>query len=174
MRDFELVKAGNPEAFGRLINSVKTKLYKTGMAILKNDDDTCDAIQETLLSAYKNIGSLQNEEYFATWITRILINKCYDIIRKNKKITTINKELEVSENASYYDVYSEESSVERTLNMIDSDLKVVAVLYYYDDFSVKEIAEIINIPEGTVKSRLSRAREKMYEILKKEEGEDIG
>lgn len=174
MRDFELVKAGNPEAFERLINSVKTKLYKTGMAILKNDDDTCDAIQETLLSAYKNIGSLQNEEYFATWITRILINKCYDIIRKNKKITTINKELEVSENASYYDVYSEESSVERTLNMIDSDLKVVAVLYYYDDFSVKEIAEIINIPEGTVKSRLSRAREKMYEILKKEEGEDIG
>lgn len=174
MEDFELVKTGNPEAFERLINSVKTKLYKTGMAILKNDDDTCDAIQETLLSAYKNINNLQKEEYFATWITRILINKCYDIIRKNKKITTINKELEVSENASYYDVYSEESSLERTLNMIEPELKVVSVLYYYDDFSIKEISEMLNIPEGTVKSRLSRAREKMYEILKKEEGEDIG
>ena len=112
MEDFELAKQGNPEAFGRLISSVKIKLYKTGMAILKNDDDTCDAIQETLISAYKNLGKLQNNEFFSTWITRILINKCYDIIRKNKKITTINKELEVSENASYYDVYSEESSLE--------------------------------------------------------------
>ena len=85
MENLELVKKGSPEAFERLINSVKVRLYKTGMAILKNDDDTCDAIQETLLSAYKNINSLQNEELFATWITRILINKCYDVIRKNKK-----------------------------------------------------------------------------------------
>ena len=58
--------------------------------------------------------------------------------------------------------------------MIDPDLKLVAILYYYDDFSVKEIAELLNIPEGTVKSRLSRAREKLYFILKKEEGENDG
>ena len=164
----------SPEGFENLINSQKSKLYKTGMAILKNDDDTCDAIQETLISAYKNFNSLANIEYFGTWITRILINKCYDIIRKNKKVSYINEEVESNVNTAYYDIYKSESIVERVLNMIDSDLRLVATLYYYDEYSVKEISELLNIPEGTVKSRLSRARDKMYDILKKEEGDSIG
>lgn len=163
-----------PEAFENLVNSQKSKLYKTGMAILKNDDDTCDAIQETLISAYKHLENLKNIEYFNTWITRILINKCYDIIRKNKKISYINKEMEIDSNTSYYDVYKSESQVERVLNLIDSELKLVSVLYYYDEYSIKEISELLNIPEGTVKSRLSRARDKMYNILKEEEVDGIG
>ena len=65
----------SPEVFENLVISQKNKLYKTGMAILKNDEDTCDAIQETLISAYKNFENLNNIEYFNTWITRILINK---------------------------------------------------------------------------------------------------
>lgn len=164
----------NPETFESLINSMRVKLYKTAMAILKNDDDACDAIQETLMSAYKNFNSLNNKDYFSTWITRILINKCYDIIKQNKKISSINQMMEKDENASYYDVYKEESLVENVLSKIDPDLKVVTVLYYYDEFSVNEIAEMLNIPEGTVKSRLSRSRDKLYDILKKEEGESIG
>lgn len=164
----------NPEAFERLINTVRVKLYKTGMAILKNDDDVCDALQETLISAYKNFGNLRDERYFATWITRILINKCYDMISKNQKFAYLNEKMKVEENASYYDTYKEDSVVERVLEQIDPDLKVVTVLYYYDELSVNEISQILNIPDGTVKSRLSRARDKMYEILKKEEGEWIG
>lgn len=173
MGNFEKAIAGNQEAFEQLINTVKIKMYKTGMAILKNDDDTCDAIQETLLSVYKNLNTLKDEKYFKTWVIRILINKCYDIIKKNKKISYINEKLE-KENTDYYDIYSEESILERVLNTIDSDLKIVTVLYYYDEFSVKEISEMLNIPEGTVKSRLARARDKIYDILKKEEGEKIG
>lgn len=164
----------SPEVFENLINSQKSKLYKTGMAILKNDDDTCDAIQETLISAYKNFNSLENINYFGTWITRILINKCYDIIRKNKKVSSLNEEIESNTDIAYYDIYKSESIVERVLNMIDSDLRLVATLYYYDEYSVKEISELLNIPEGTIKSRLSRARDKMYDILKKEEGDSIG
>jgi RNA polymerase sigma-70 factor (ECF subfamily) len=143
------------------------------MAILKNDDDVCDALQDTLLSAYKNLGSLQNREYFSTWITRILINKCYDIIRKNQKVVYLNQKLEVQED-SYYQMYSQESDLERILNIIDNDLKTVTVLYYYDDLSVNEISQILNIPEGTVKSRLSRARDKIFKVLKEEEGEFNG
>jgi RNA polymerase sigma-70 factor (ECF subfamily) len=164
----------NPETFESLINSMRVKLYKTAMAILKNDDDACDAIQETLMSAYKNFNSLNNKSYFGTWITRILINKCYDIIKQNKKVSSINQMMEKDENESYYDVYKEESLVENVLSKIDPDLKVVTVLYYYDEFSVSEIAEMLNIPEGTVKSRLSRSRDRIYDILKREEGESIG
>lgn len=169
----ELVeKAKNDDqiAFSNLIEKVKYKLYKTGMAILKNDDDTCDAIQETLIKAYKNIKTLNNNEYFTTWIVRILINQCYDIIRKKDKIVSMSEKLQANQN-TYYELYSQESSLEQVLNMLDKDLKLVTVLYYYDDLSVTTISEILNIPEGTVKSRLSRAREKIYTILKEEEGE---
>lgn len=169
----ELVeKAKNDDqiAFSNLIEKVKYKLYKTGMAILKNDDDTCDAIQETLIKAYKNIKTLNNNEYFTTWIVRILINQCYDIIRKKDKIVSMSEKLQANQN-TYYELYSQESSLEHVLNMLDKDLKLVTVLYYYDDLSVTTISEILNIPEGTVKSRLSRAREKIYTILKEEEGE---
>ena len=83
MEDLILAKKGDKEAFSRVIQNVKVKLYKTAMAILKNDDDSCDAIQETLISAYKNINRLEHTEFFETWIIRILINKCYDVIKKN-------------------------------------------------------------------------------------------
>ena len=163
-----------PETFESLIVTVKTKMYKTAISVLKNDEDACDAIQEALLSAYKSFDTLQNKEYFSTWIIRILLNKCYNIIQKNKKVTYLNEQSMINENDRYYDFFSVESNVEKTLNQIDSDLKLVAVLYYYDEFSVKEISELLTIPEGTVKSRLSRAREKIYDILKKEEGENNG
>ena len=170
MDDFELAKNGDSEAFKVIIETVKIKLYKTGMAILKNDDDTCDAIQETLISAYKNLNSLKNSKYFSTWIIRILINKCYDIIEKNRKVVAINQKMEI-ENTGYYQFYASESILENVLNNIDSDLRTVTVLYYYDELSVSEIAETLNIPEGTVKSRLSRARNIIFEILKQKEGE---
>ena len=170
MDDFELAKNGDSEAFKVIIETVKTKLYKTGMAILKNDDDTCDAIQETLISAYKNLNSLKNQKYFSTWIIRILINKCYDIIEKNRKVVAINQKMEI-ENTGYYQFYASESILENVLNNIDLDLRTVTVLYYYDELSVSEIAETLNIPEGTVKSRLSRARNTIFEILKQKEGE---
>lgn len=165
-------KKDSLETFENLVSTVKLKLYKTAMSILKNDDDACDAIQETLLSAYKNMDKLKNKQFFSTWIIRILINKCYDIIRNNKKITYLNEKIIMDENSSYYDMYKEDSILENVLNQIDKDLKLVTVLYYYDDFPIKEISEIINIPEGTVKSRLSRARTQIYDILKKEEGEN--
>lgn len=143
------------------------------MSILKNDDDTCDAIQETLVSAYKNLKSLREPQYFSSWIIKILINKSYDIIRKNKKIKYLNEKMQIEEE-TYYDIYSSESELENVLTQLDENLRLVVVLYYYDDLSVADISKILNIPEGTVKSRLSRARDKIYKIIRKEEGRNVG
>lgn len=172
MDDLNLAKNGDKEAFSRVIGSIKLKLYKTAMAILKNDDDACDAIQETLISAYRNLNKLEHVVYFETWIIRILINKCYDLIKKNQKIANINER--VNKNVdSFYEMYANESELESILNKIEKDLKIVTVLYYYDELSIKEIASILNIPEGTVKSRLSRARKSISEIYKLG-GENVG
>ena len=173
MEEKTMSGCSNPEAFERLVNSVKVKLYKTSMSILRSDDDACDAIQDTLLDAFKYFNTLKEEKYFNTWITRILINNCNDIIKKRQKISYINKECEISEDASYYDTYKSDSALESALNCLDFDLRTITVLFYYDNLSVQDISDILKIPEGTVKSRLSRAREKLFKILS-EGGENDG
>lgn len=156
--------------FIELINKNKLKLYKTAISILKNDEDANDAIQDTLYSAWKNINTLKEKKYFTTWIIRILINKCYDTIKQNKKIIYMNDN--IAENKlEYYDTYKVESSLEGILNKLEEDLREVTVLYYYDDLSVMEISNILLVPEGTVKSRLARARNKIYNLIKEEEGD---
>ena len=161
------------EFFIQKINENRLKMYKTAISILKDEDDANDAIQEALYSAYKNYYSLREKSYFTTWIIKILINKCYNIINKNKKIAYIDDTV-IQNTASSEDNYEIENSLEWVLNQINRELKEIVVLYYYDDFSVADIANVLEIPQGTVKSRLSRAREQIKEIIKKEEGEFNG
>ena len=139
---------------------------------MKDEDDVCDAIQDTALSIYKNINSLKNEKHFKTWVIRITINKCYDIIAKRKlndeKILKV--QLNITETHTSFDSnVMLKTDLERALDLLEEDLKTVTVLYYYNDLSISEISHILNIPKGTVKSRVFRAREKLYDILSQEE-----
>ena len=80
------------------------------------------------------------------------------------------EEYNADEGIKSYDSYSCFSLVENVINKIDEELKTITVLYYYNDYSVSELSNILDIPEGTVKSRLSRARNKIYDIIQGEEG----
>lgn len=164
----ENAKQGNQTAFNQLIEENKYKIYKTAKSILKNEDDVCDAIQESLIRAYNNIHKLQNNEFFSTWLIRIVINKCYDIAKTNQKKNSKIIDIQSAKEIETYDTYNE-SSLDQVLKQLDEDLRTVTVLYYYDDISTKDISTMLDIPEGTVKSRLSRAREKLYNLLKKED-----
>lgn len=167
------MKEEEKEDFINLINANRFKMYKTAIAILKDEDDANDAIQDTLYSAYKNYTNLKEKQFFTTWIIRILINKCYDIINKNKKIAYIDDS--ITENTvGEQDSYEVENSLEWVFKQIDKDLKEVVVLYYYDELSINDISQMLQIPQGTVKSRLSRAREQIGNIIKREEGEFNG
>lgn len=159
------------QTFTELIEENKLRFYKTAKAILKNDDDTYDAIQEALISMYKNYGQLKNKEYFSTWATRIIINKCYDLLRKNKNnIVPIDERVERGINMARYDRYElDEYGIKEAIECLKEDFKLIVILYYYDNYSIKEISQIVNIPEGTVKSRLSKAREILKQKLGKEE-----
>ena len=152
-----------------IIKKNKVQLYKIAKSILNNEEDVNDAIQETLINAYKKIDTLKNKKYMETWVTRILINKCYDIIDKNKvHERKVQKAIETynSYNSNEFD---QRTIVQKAVSQIEEDLKLIVVMYYYNEFSVKEISEIMGIPTGTVKSKLSRARIKLYDILKREE-----
>lgn len=170
------IKNGDEQAFAELIEQYKLPIYKTAKSILKDEDDVCDAIQDTALSIYKNIPNLKNEEYFKTWVIRITINKCYDILKKHKlnNEKMLKAQKDVSELHTNFDNnVILQTDLQRTLELLEEDLRIVTVLYYYNDLSISEIADILNIPKGTVKSRVFRAREKLYEILSKEEVDTI-
>lgn len=166
------VKNGDEQAFSELIEEYKLSIYKTAKAILKDEDDVCDVIQDTALSIYKNISNLKNEKYFKTWVIRITINKCYDIITKyrldDEKKLKIQSNFEEIHNGFDREVIVK-VDLEKALDLLEDELRIITVLYYYNDFSISEISKILNIPKGTVKSRVFRAREKLYDILSKEE-----
>ncbi len=158
-------------SFTELIEENKLRFYKTAKAILKNDDDVYDALQEALMSIYQNIKQLKDLKFFSTWSTRIIINKCYDLLRKRKNnIVPFDENMENDINNSKNDVYEvDQYGIKKAVEGLNGELKLITILYYYDDYSVNEIAEILDIPTGTVKSRLSRAREILKMKLGKEE-----
>lgn len=165
MRLFLLVKRakkGDKEAFSQLIKDIRIDLYKISKGFFKNEEDIKDAVSETILTAYQKINTLENEKLFKTWIIRILINKCNDILRKNSKIIFLNNEIDEitydKDPNEYLDLY-------KAINTLNDDIKILVILYYFNDLSISEISKITNIKEGTIKSRLSRGRDKLYLIL---------
>ncbi|HZK55858.1 MAG TPA: sigma-70 family RNA polymerase sigma factor [Desulfosporosinus sp.] len=157
----KLAKAGDKGAFSALIDCHRLALYRIAKGLLVSDFDAADAIQETIISAYTNIGNLKKDEFFKTWLIRILINECKKISRRSDKIISLEK---ISEQA-VSDTYPSDDATSGFINMLDLNLKQVTILHYYEDFNVKEIATILNIFQGTVKSRLSRARKELAKLM---------
>lgn len=161
-------KEGNVDDIGNILLENMNSMYRVAFSILTAEEKVYDAISNTIVIVFEKINTLKKEEYFKTWLTRILINECYKISRQNNKIIYLgncNKE-----NLSYNDTYPDFETRE-LVNNLDKDLRKIVVLYYFEDFSVKQIAKMLQIPEGTVKSRLSRARKELEKELVAKETE---
>ena len=159
-------KQGFVNEIGTIILENMQTLYRVAFSILRTEDEINDAISNTTVIVFEKIHTLKNEEYFKTWLTRILINECYKIYNQNKKI--IYLENYDQEKLTYNDTYVDDD-IKNIIKKLDKDLKQIVILYYFEDFSVKEISKIIKIPEGTVKSRLSRARKELEKAILAEE-----
>ena len=143
MSDLEKAMHGDKEAFSRVIIQNKEAMYKTAIVILKNEDDAYDALQEALIKMYRNISKLENKEAFNFWSRRIIVNCCYDIINKNKRVVDITTKIAENVEETREDIYDCEDSLVQTLEKIEPDLRLTVTLYYYNDLSTKEIAEIL-------------------------------
>ena len=155
------------EQLGELILESQHQMYATAKSILKDDHDCADAIQETIVKAFTKLDTLRKERYAKTWLMRILMNECYNICRKSEKILPIDQyieQMEVSQKTEtdYGDLYE-------AVNELREELRIPVVLYYVEDFSCREIAEILGISEGAVQKRLDRARKRMKSRLENKE-----
>ncbi|HHD2753489.1 TPA: RNA polymerase sigma factor [Clostridium perfringens] len=151
------VKKGDKDAFLSLIDENRLSIYRVARGILNNKEDIEDALQNTIIKSYEKIGTLKKDEFFKTWIIRILINECNLILRRNKKTIFLDK----LENQEVYSDDYENIELTSVINSLNEELRVTTVLYYFEDMSTKEISEMLNVAEGTVRSRLARAREKL-------------
>lgn len=141
------------ETFTGLVLDSEQTLYRVAMSMLKNEKDCEDAVQTAILTAFEKLDTLKNEQFFKTWLVRILINTC------NKQLKHAAKFTEISDADLTSASSQEEVEVRAAIESLPTKIRQTVVLYYIEQFSVKEIKQILKIPEGTVKSRLSKARQ---------------
>ena len=158
-------KMGNGKAFTKLVEENLKSMYRVAKGILNNEEDIEDAIQNTILKSYSNINTLRSEDLFKTWLIKILINECNKIYNFNKKCISLDQVVE----EQYSDKY-ENLDLKIAINSLPEELRLVITLFYFEDLKISEVSEIIGIAEGTVKSRLSRAKAK---IAKSIDGKEI-
>ncbi|MBU8919501.1 sigma-70 family RNA polymerase sigma factor [Bacillus sp. FJAT-29953] len=153
---------GDQEAFARLIKAMEPSFYRIASTIMKSETDSLDAAQETIVKAYLSLHTLKEPRYFKTWITRILIRECMRLLKVRNKVVPLNLDINTQQPEASIE---EKLDVRDGISRLESEYRIVISLYYLQDLSIKDIAEIIDQPEGTVKSRLSRARKKLEKWL---------
>ena len=146
------------------IENLQTSMYRIAKSILKEDEDCADAIQSAILKAYDKLGTLRQEKYFRTWITRILINECYKILQEQRNRVAYEEYMAEERPAE-----PGQSEVFDALMALEDMYRVPFSLHYIEGYSVKEIALMLSISTSNVKIRLSRARQKLQRLLEGEE-----
>lgn len=160
MRDLiREAKGKNPDAFTELMQQHMQSMYKVGRAILYSDEDVADAIQETILACWEKLPQLKEEKFFKTWLIRILVNKCNDLIRKREPLQNPDEAVEEGN----YDNEYENVEWKEVLRSLEEKYRLILMLYYVENFNTREIGEMLNIPEATVRTRLARGRSKLSE-----------
>ena len=145
----------NPDAFTELIQLYLKDMYRTAVAILMNDEDAADAIQDTILTCWEKIDTLRESKYFKTWITRILINKCYSIRKQRENKVPFDE----CEEMTACEVQNEE--LHEMLSVLEERYRVSMMLYYGQGYKTGEIVQLLHIPKSTVQTRIARGREKL-------------
>lgn len=136
-------------------------MYHIAKSLLYNDADCADAIQEAIVKAFVKLHTLKDDSYAKTWLIRIVMNECYAIMRKEKKIISLQDDQmneQETESKDYSDLYE-------AIFRLPEQIKLCVTLYYMEGYSVKEVAALLDTTESAVKNRLAKARGKLKEAL---------
>lgn len=176
--DIELVKQtlqGNEEGFEKLVKRYQDKVYTLCYRYSGNDEDAYDLAQEAFIKAYRSLGTFKGSSRFSTWLYRITTNVCLDEIRRKKRriqVQSLDQPVEgadgemarivLDDNLPIDALYEQQEQVQyiqSLLMQMKPEHRMVLLLKDIMEFSYEEIAQMLNISSGTIKSRLSRARD---------------
>lgn len=142
-------------------------MYRVSYSLLSNDQDCADAVQETLIRAWQKQGSLRSEERFRQWLMKILVNTCRDMLRRRQKYRFVPIEDEILA----AEPPDEPLPLRECIDMLPPELRAVIILYYLEGFSVAETADVLGLPQGTVKTRMRTARARLGALLREDQEE---
>lgn len=160
------------EKFAEIVWEARGTMYRVAKSILSGDADCEDAVSQAIVIAFSRLSALKKEEYAKTWLIRIEINECCRMYKSRKQEESLEhwQETRGHEFGAEEPLPEDYSDLYAALRELPADYRVALVLYYLDGFSIREIAEIQRATQGTVKSRLSRGRQKLKKLLTSREG----
>lgn len=171
--DGELVsrfQGGEEGAFVILMERHERRVYNLAYRMLGGPEDAHDATQDAFLSCFRHLPSFRGDAAFSTWLHRIAVNACYDLVRRRKPALSLEDDLvESPASGDHADQAVASADVQRALLQIPADFRVVLILHELQDLHLDEIAEALEIPVGTVKSRLHRGRVALGRVLQGDE-----
>ena len=144
------------------IETCSDMMYRVAWSILRNDADVQDALQDAVLKAWEKRDKLRDEKFFRTWITRILINACYDTQRKRRRIVSMD---EIPESTVSN---APDPDLALALQALPEKLRLPLVLCYSEGMSYEEAADVLRIPITTLRGRLCRGKEELRKELNAE------
>ncbi len=171
------LKTGSQEAWNMIINTYSKKVYNMALNFAGNTDDAADITQEVFLKAYNNIEKFRDERSFTAWLLRLSRNYCIDHWRKNKYY---RKNLELDDNIRIDSSLAPDTPemtliknhdaeyLRQKMQLLSPDLRTLIIMRDVESFSYEEISENLDIPLGTTKSRINRARTKLAKLLLQE------
>lgn len=166
----ERARAGDHDAFTELVRASYPRLFGVARLILRDSDRAKDAVQDGLMQAWRHIRSLRDPDAWDAWLHRTTVRACYKVARKEKRRSLV--ELHVTPDPAVAGTPDASSSIAerdrlgRELDRLDIDRRAVIVLHFYLDLPLREVAEILDIPAGTAKSRLHRGLAAMRESMR--------
>lgn len=153
---------GDHDAFNQIMRNHEDRVFSVCLRIMGNRDQALDATQETFLTAFRKAGQFQGNSALGTWIYRIAVNTCYDQIRKQRRRRTdpIPDNLDPTDLSAADQVESAalRPEIRRALAAIPDDFRTAIILSDIEGLSLPEVAEVLGVPVGTVKSRVFRGR----------------
>lgn len=161
MKKYRITK----EDFVQVVEESMELLFRLSYSILKNKPDAEDAVAEALLKAWERRWQVKENDNLKNWLTAIVINNAKSMCARRQYVLPITPQMLLALEHSSNNVEVKKVDIWSFLTEMKEKHKTVLLLYYYADYPVEEIAEILHVPEGTVKSRLSRAREELKQLL---------
>jgi RNA polymerase sigma-70 factor (ECF subfamily) len=171
-RDEDLVGravAGDISAFGILVERHERRVYNLAFRMTGREEDARDATQDAFLTALRRLSTFRGDAAFTTWLHRVTVNACYDLLRKRGRGPMLERDPERSVEpapvADHADDVDLSVDVRRALLEVPEDYRVVMLLHDVHDLPYEEVAKIVGVPVGTVKSRLHRGRVALARIM---------
>ncbi len=159
-RNREGTKKVDAGTFQEKVTAMEKVLYRAALSHLRHPQDAEDAVQEAIALAWEKRESLRNPDQFSGWLYRILVNQCRQTLRRKKRFSFYPLQED-----SAVQQPQESDSVKEAMEMLPPDIRTLMMLRYLDGYAMRQIAEALGLPLGTVSTRLARGRKKLKELL---------